>query len=165
MSTVLSRNTYFLLSLSFVLMSSTLRAQSAADSAIDQARLLQKTPAAPVGPVDENGNALSTDGETSGDESFGAQVLLKDQERVRPFTVSAGATAYYTNNVALTRRGTQDDVFVVADAAGSWSHPLNPEVEISIGLQAATFRYAESSELDFDSLGGGVGLSWTPRRW
>ena len=160
-----SRKTYFLLSLSFVLFSSTLRAQSVANSAIDQARLLQKTPAAPAGPVDENGNALSTDNETSGDESFGAQVLLKDQERVRPFTVAAGATAYYTNNVALTRRATQDDVFVVADASGSWSHPLNPEVEISTGLQVATFRYADSSELDFDSFGGGAGLSWAPRRW
>lgn len=165
MSGVFSRKSYLLLGLGFVFFSSNLCAQNSAQSAIDQARLFQKTPEAPAGPVDANGNALSTGGETSGDESFGAQVLLKDQAKVRPFTLSAGAAAYYTTNVALTRRDTRDDVFVVLDAAGSWTRPLNPEVEMFFGLQASTFRYAESTQLDFNSVGGGLGLSWTPRRW
>ena len=48
-------------------------------------------------PVDENGNAIGSNSDTSGDDSFGAQVLLKDQERVRPFTLSAGATGSFVH--------------------------------------------------------------------
>ena len=144
-----------------------MRAQqaAAASSAIEQARLFQQTPATPVAPVDENGNAIGSNSDTSGDDSFGAQVLLKDQERVRPFTLSAGATGYGTSNVALTRRHAQSDAFVIADASASWNRGLSPELQMILGLQASTFRYDEFSGLDFDSFGGGTGLSWTPRRW
>ena len=155
---------YFLLGLCLVFLSSKSRAQQAASSAIDQARLFQKTPAAPVASVDANGNAISDGSDTSGDDSFGAQVILKDQGKVRFFTLSAGAAAYYTNNVALTRRDERDDVFVIAGASGSWSRALNPELEALVGLEASTFRYADNTPLDFDSFGGGFGLSWTPRR-
>ena len=160
-----SQKNWLLLGLSLVLCSSALRAQQAASSAIDQARLFQKTPDAPVPEVDENGNSLNSWDDTSGDDSFGAQVLLKDQEKVRAFTLSAGVAGYYTNNVALTRRATRDDVFAVADASGSWAKAINPELQMLIGLQAATFRYDESSVLDFDNFGGGIGFSWTPKRW
>ncbi len=160
-----SRRSSFLFGLGFVCLVSTLRAQSPANSAIDQARLFQKTPDAPVAPVDANGNAISGENETSGDDSFGAQVLLKDQAKVRPFVLSAGAAVYYTNNVALTRRSTRDDVLFVTDASGNWSRPLNAELAMFAGLQASIFRYVDSTALDFASLGGGLGLSWTPPRW
>lgn len=160
-----SRKISLLLGIGLVWFSPTLRAQQAASPAIDQARLLQKTPEPPIPQVDENGNSINSWDDTSGDDSFGAQVILKDQERVRAFTLSAGAATYYTNNVALTRRGERDDLFVVADASGSWTRALNPELQMLIGLSAATFRYDESSALDFDDFGGGVGFSWTPKRW
>ncbi|MGI8430887.1 MAG: hypothetical protein ACR2MW_01155 [Chthoniobacterales bacterium] len=132
---------------------------------IDQARLFQGTPESPAVAVDANGNAIVPSGESSSDDSFGAQVLLKDQAKVRSFSLSAGANGYYTSNVALTRRGARGDTFVIADASGSWSRALKPELELLIGLQASTFRYQDTSQLNFNSLGGGGGLSWTPRRW
>ena len=123
---------------------------------------LPNTPPAPS--VDANGNAF---GETADvvDDSFGAQMILKDQEPVRYFSLSGGSSVYYTNNVALTRRDTRDDVFAVVNAAGTWTRRIHPEVELQIGLQASLFRYNRASQLDFNNLGGGVGLSWTPQGW
>lgn len=156
---------HLLLSLTLLCLSPALHAQQAASPAIDQARLFQETPDAPTAAVDANGNALVANGESSSDDSFGAQVLLKDQQKVRAFTLNAGAAIYYTSNVALTRRATRDDLFFVVDASGNWTRALSPELEAFVGLQASTFRYTDSSALDFNSLGGGAGLSWTPRRW
>ena len=92
-------------------------------------------------------------------------MILKDQERVRPFSLSGGASIFYTSNVALTRRDTHDDTFAVVNAAATWSRRLHPEVEMQFGLQASMFRYNRSSQLDFNDLGAGLGLSWMPRRW
>ena len=134
-------------------------------SAIDQSRLFQPVPAAaPVSAVDANGNSL---GDTTNveDDSFGAQMILKDQERARHFSLSGGNSLYYTSNVALTRRDALDDIFAVVNAAGTWTRRLHPEVELQVGLQASMFRYNRESQLDFNDLGAGLGLSWTPQRW
>ena len=154
---------YLLAGLFLAALAPVLHAQVAV-SAIDQSRLWQPPPAAPIPAVDTNGNAV---GETTdvADDSFGAQMILKDQERVRPFTLSGGSSIYYTSNVALTRRDTRDDVFAVVNAAGTWSRPLNPELGMQFGLQASMFRYNRESQLDFNNLGAGLGLSWAPQSW
>lgn len=36
---------------------------------------------------------------------------------------------------------------------------------MQVGVQAAIFRYDRSSALDFNNLGAGLGVSWTPQRW
>ncbi len=154
---------FLLLAIFFVLFPSALRAQVAA-SAIDRARLFQSAPAEPVPAVDANGNALG-DVAPSEDASFGAQLILKDQPRLRAFTLSGGGSVFFTNNVALTRSDTHDDVFAVLNAAGSWNRAICPGLDLSVGLQGAAFRYDRSSVLDFDSLGGGATLSWSPPRW
>ena len=153
-----------LLGLLLVAVSPVLQAQDAV-SAIEQSRLLQKVPAAaPVTTVDANGNSLG-DPTYVEDDSFGAQMILKDQERVRPFSLSGGSSLYYTSNVALTRRDALEDIFAVVNAAGTWTRRLHPEVELQIGLQASMFRYNRESQLDFNDLGAGLGLSWTPQSW
>ncbi|HEV3410592.1 MAG TPA: hypothetical protein VG095_09870, partial [Chthoniobacterales bacterium] len=93
----------------------TLLAQN--DPAIDRARL-QRDLAPPVSiGVDANGTAIAaTEPTESEDDSFGAQVILKQQERMRSFVVTGGVAVNYTNNVALTRRDERHDLFVVADA-------------------------------------------------
>ncbi len=151
------------LGLLIVLFPSALPAQEAV-SAIDRSRLYQPAPAEPVPAVDANGNALG-EVEPSEDASFGAQLILKDQPRIRAFTLSGGGSIFFTNNVALTRSDTRDDVFAVLNAAGSWSRALRPGLDLAVGLQAAAFRYDRSSVLDFDSFGGGTTLSWSPPRW
>jgi hypothetical protein len=141
----------------------TLHAQVAV-SAIDQSRLLkQPQPAAPTA-VDENGNALAASDEVA-DDSFGAQVILKDQPHVPTFAINAGGSLYYTSNVALTRHDTKDDTFAILNANGSWTHRLQPELECLVGLQVSTFRYNRTSELDFNDIDATLGLSWTPQRW
>ncbi len=156
---------HLLIGLSLVFFAPALNAQEAASaSAIEQSRLFETTPAAPIPAVDADGNVIA-DTSNSEDDSFGAQMILKEQERVRPFTLSGGAAFYYTNNVALTRRDTREDVFAVLSAAGSWNKKVSQEIQASVGLQAATFRYNDSSQLNFTNLGAGLGLSWTPPRW
>src|SRR3954452_611008 len=92
------------------------------NAAIEQSRLLRQS-APPAGvAVDANGNALPESTSTSSeDDSFGAQQILKSQERVRPFLASGGVSFIYTDNVALTRKGTRDDAFAVVDASLGWS--------------------------------------------
>lgn len=154
---------FFFATLCSVLLVSTTHAQEAV-SAIDRARLYQPAPAEPIPAVDANGTALGESG-PSEDASFGAQSILKDQPRVRAFTLNGGGSVFFTNNVALTRSDTQDDVFGVLNAGGSWNHTLSPGLDLSIGAQGAAFRYDRTSVLDFDSLGGGTTLSWSPARW
>lgn len=98
---------------------------------------------------------------TSEDESFGAQQILKAEEKIPEFLLTAGSSWYFTNNVALTRSDEQSEAFWVGDASFSWTRRVNPNWQFQIGGALALFRY-ETSALDFESLGGGLGFTWTP---
>ena len=132
------------------------------DPAIEQARLFQKTPALTNTSVTADGMALGNADDEPADDSFGDQVILKSQPRPQSFVVSGDASIFYTDNVALTRRDTNDDSFLVLHAGGSWNPRIGPNLEAQFGAAAATFRYRETSELDFTNLGFGAGLFWTP---
>jgi len=142
-----------------------LAAQEAVSS-IDQARLLQPPPQHQVGvpAVDENGTALPASDDVP-DDSFGAQMILKDQPRIPSFALSAGGSIYHTNNVALTRIDTKEDTFAVVNASGGWARQLNPELAMQVNLQASIFRYDRTSELDFSNLNAGIGVTWAPPHW
>lgn len=133
------------------------------DAAIEQSRLYRDTnPPEPLG-VDANGTALpAPESTTSDDDSFGAQLILKSQQKPQPFTVSGGASVIYTNNVALTRSDTREDIFAVVDAAMGWNSRIANNLEASVGGQVSIFRYNRTPALDFESLGFGGGLSWSP---
>jgi hypothetical protein len=136
------------------------------DAVIEQARLRQQsTPPANIG-VDANGMATAdTASVASDDDSFGAQMILKAQERVPTFVVAGSASVVYTDNVALTRRGTHDDVFAIADASVSWMPRIGHNLETTIGAHVSVFRYDKTSELDFQNIGFGAGLAWNPPQW
>jgi hypothetical protein len=133
------------------------------NAAIEQSRLLQQsTPPVRMG-VDANGVAIAeVDSTESDDDSFGAQTILKTQERPRAWVVSGGVSVIYTSNVALAAEDAKGDTFMVASAAGGWSKRLSPTVEANAGLHASVFRYADATELDFQNIGFGAGLNWTP---
>jgi hypothetical protein len=135
-----------------------------ANSVIEQSRLFQNSlPAASV-PVDANGVPLPTPENTqSSDDSFGAQQILKAQEKIPQFSVGGDASVFYTSNVALTRRDKISDVFFVANGALSWTPRVNNELQLQAGVRASIFRYNDTPELDFQSVGAGVGAFWTPR--
>ncbi len=132
------------------------------EGAIEQARLFQRTPGVGSSVVEANGNALPSSGGASDDDSFGDQIILKSQPRTRTFALTGDTAFFYTDNVALTRRGRIDDTFFVLHAGGSWTPRLNPSLEAQLGVSASTFRYSDTVELDFTNLGFGAGLFWTP---
>ncbi len=133
------------------------------ESAIEQARLYRQTTTPVSLGVDANGTAITeTESTSSDDDSFGAQQILKTQERQRSFTVTGNASFVYTDNVALTRRGEQDDVFGVIDAGINWSRQLSHNLEANVGFRASIFRYDKAQSLDFENLGFGMGLAWAP---
>jgi hypothetical protein len=108
--------------------------------------------------------ALPETGATpSEDESFGAQQILKTQEEVQDFTLGGGASTFFTNNVALTRKDTISDAFLVGNAGFSWTPHINPQLQFLLGTGAGIFRYFDTTALDFESLSAGLGFLWTPQ--
>ena len=106
-------------------------------SSITQSRLFT-TPAAP-GTIsyDANGNPLPDNAATSsGDESFGTQIILKSQERPKNFSVFGDVSSFYTTNVDLTPNNTRSDFFLAASAGAVRlirsmlyeTRPLDPSV-------------------------------------
>jgi hypothetical protein len=126
---------------------------------IEQARLFQASRSTNPD-LDPNGTALCDDPNL--DDSFGAQVVLQSQPRVRPFMVTGGASVFYTNNAALTGNHTIDDAFFVANAGVSWTPKIAPHLEAQVAAHSSIFRYESTSALDFDDLGLAAGLFWNP---
>jgi hypothetical protein len=133
------------------------------NSSIDRARLFQSTPGSTNPAVNANGTALADDeSEASADDSFGTQIILKKRERVPTVTVGGDASIFYTDNAALTPDHKIDDAFVVTNAGISWTPRINPHLEAQFAGHASIFRYASTSSLDFENLGVGAALFWTP---
>lgn len=132
-------------------------------AAIEQSRLFQRTPGTANTPLSDDEMALG-EATISEDDSFGEQAILKSQPRVRTFVITGDASIFYTDNVALTRRGKRDDSFLVAHAAASWMPRVSRTIEAQMGAAVSTFRYSDTSALDFTNLTIGAGLYWTPDR-
>jgi hypothetical protein len=131
---------------------------------VEQSRLFPRTIPPTAGSVTPDGTALpGGETTTSEDESFGAQQILKTQEKIPEFTLGAGASFFYTTNVALTRSDTKSDGFFVGDAAFNWTPRINPELQFQFGGAVSIFRYFDTSALDFQSLGFGTGFTWAPK--
>lgn len=137
----------------------------AQNTQIEQARLFDRPPGTENVGVTADGTPLPDTGATSDDDSFGAQQILKSQERAREFVLTGNAAVFYTNNVALTPHSTIDDAFFVATAGIAWNKALSSEVQMQIGAGASFFRYFDTTSLDFENLGGGIGFTWAPRNW
>jgi hypothetical protein len=130
-------------------------------SSITQSRLFTNPSAPGTTSFDENGNTLPDNGETtSGDDSFGAQVILKNQERPKKFSVFGDVSAFYTNNVDLTPHATRSDCFLAANAGAAWRSTISRGFFSEISAATSAFRYDRASELDFERITVGAGLSW-----
>jgi hypothetical protein len=130
---------------------------------IEQARLFEKPAAAPIANVNADGaEMVSPSGAGAADDSFGAQIIMKTQERLRAFAVSGSAAIFYTSNAALTRSGAISDAFAVVDASVAWRPKIGSQLEAEFAAHGAFFRYNETRELDFENLGLSAALSWQP---
>jgi hypothetical protein len=134
----------------------------AADVQIDQARQFSRPPSTMDFGPEPAADFGAPDAEVTPDDAFGAQVIFKRQERVKPFTAFAEAAAFFTNNVALAKRGLLEDKFLVIAAGGSCTRPLGHDLRLEAGVRAALYRYAEYRELDFQSVDLNAGVAWSP---
>ena len=135
--------------------------------AVEQSRLFPRTIPPTAGNLTPEGMAQPTP-ETAAEmeESFGKQQILKVEEKIPQFTVTAGTSLFYTSNVALTRDDTRTDGFFVGETSFAWTPRISPELQFQLGAGASIFRYFETSALDFENLAFGTGLTWTPpHRW
>jgi hypothetical protein len=132
--------------------------------AIETSRLRQQSGRPFALGVDENGNAVAdVEGSSSDDDSLGAQMILKSEERPPVFVVSGSASVVYTSNVALASEDERPDVFAVAGAGIAWTPRLSPTVQTAVAANASIFRYNRTPELDFQNLSLHAGLGWSPR--
>lgn len=131
-------------------------------SSITQARLFANPSAPGTTSYDANGSALAEDDATtsSGDDSFGTQIVLKNQEQPRTFNLFGNVAAVYTNNVDLTPDATRSDVFVAANVGAVWSPTITRGLVGEISAGSSIYRYDRASELDFERIAAGTGLSW-----
>ena len=129
-------------------------------SSINQSRLFTAPTAGPGSSIENGEEESSEESATSGDESFGTQLILKNQERPRPFTVFGDVSVFYTNNVDLTPDKTRSDTFVVANAGAAWRQSITRGLVTDVSLGGSIFRYNRASELDFERISAGTGLSW-----
>ena len=137
-------------------------------SSITQSRLFTAPSAPGTTLVDANGAALPAQEEesptSSEDESFGAQIIFKNQQRRRYFSVFADASIIHTNNVDLTPSGRRSDTFLAANAGGAWRPSIQPGLVAEVSAGASVFRYDRARELDFEKFSVGGGLSWAVPR-
>jgi hypothetical protein len=129
-------------------------------SSINESRLFTPptaTSTSTAAAEDEEEGGEST---TSGDESFGTQLILKSQERPKQFAAFDDVSVFYTNNVDLTPNHTRSDAFIVADSGAAWRPAITRGLFGDISLVGSVFRHDRASELDFERISSGAGLSW-----
>jgi hypothetical protein len=85
---------------------------------------------------------------------------LKNQERPRSFSIAGDVSLFYTNNVDLTPQATRSDSFLAANVGAAWRPILSRVLTADISAGASVFRYDKASELDFERISAGTGLSW-----
>lgn len=130
---------------------------------IEQARVFR----GPPGTVDLQGQRNAPvpaefDGTRTADDAFGMQVILKRQEKPRPFNAFAEIGAFVTSNVALVGRNEQDDGFLVGTAGASFSRRFAYDLRVEASARGSLYRYDKFRELDFQSLDLSTAVAWSP---
>ena len=130
-------------------------------SSITQSRLFTNPSAPGTTAFDANGNALDNSGAiSSGDDSFGAQIILKNQERPKSLIVFGDVAGFYTNNVDLTPNRTRSDFFLASNVGAAWRPTISRGLFAEISAASSIFRYDRASELDFERITLGTALTW-----
>lgn len=108
---------------------------------------------------------MTADESDSSDDSFGTQVILKKRERPETLLLTGDVSVFYTDNAALAPVNKIDDVFAVTNAGASWTPRINPRLEAQLNAHTSIFRYNSTSALDFENLGLGAALFWSPEHF
>lgn len=97
------------------------------------------------------------------DADLGEQRLLVPDSRYKSLTLFANASEFYTSNAALTNGGTQGDWFTALQFGGSWVPRIAGSLYGEVSVLQQLYRYAEYSNLSFNSLDVGGGLIYVFR--
>ena len=97
------------------------------------------------------------------DEDLGEQRLLVPDARYKSLTLFANASEFYTGNAALTNGGAQGDWFTALQFGGSWVPRIKGSLFGEVSVLQQLYRYAEFSNLSFNSLDVGGGLIYAFR--
>ena len=129
-------------------------------SSINESRLFAPPTATETWAVTSEDEETSNESTTSGDESFGTQLILKSQERPKQFAVFDDVSVIYTNNVDLTPDHYRSDAFIVANTGAAWRPTIARGLFGEISIAGSIFRHDRASELDFERISTGTALSW-----
>ena len=139
---------------------------STANSAVQQVQIFTSR-ADPNRPAEERiattPEPLSGE-EAAADADIGEQWMFKPNAPLQPWNAHADVSLFYTTNAALASRGAQSDGFLVADIGFGYARPIARDWAFAANVQQGFFRYDEFTALDFDSLGGNVGVSYQARQ-
>jgi hypothetical protein len=101
---------------------------------------------------------------SSADDSFGTQILLKNQERQKNFSVFGDVSVFYTSNADLTSRGNRSDTFLAGYTGAAWRYPILHDLVADISAASSIYRYQSADDLDFERISTGIGLTWVVPR-
>ncbi|MCW1924066.1 hypothetical protein OKA05_15975 [Luteolibacter arcticus] len=140
-------------------------AQSAA--LIDQARMRSALLDVQPGMLDEDkdgdGVPDNVEGEavaTPGDLDLGVQLIMKEQERAHLLRLFATSQVYFTDNVRLTNFNPESDAYLFTEVGARYEGKLTEQWNVEATVRQAFFRYDDFSNLDFESLNAGAGISY-----
>lgn len=95
-----------------------------------------------------------------GDDALGQQHILKRKADYQPFSVFGNLGWNWTSNVALTKNNPQDDNYFVTTTGISYQPILLPNLLGEITATYQWFRYDRFTDMNFDSLNTGAGLTY-----
>ena len=128
---------------------------------IDRARLFQNPPVFAEDPADAVTGTDNTHADASpNDPDLGEQAILKRQEHYRAFAVSIATPIFYTSNVALVRRGAEEDLLFAPSVGVAYSPRLTRTLYANFAVEHQQFFYDRFDALDFGSFDARAGLTY-----
>lgn len=108
-------------------------------------------------------STLATAEPSPGDIDLGEQVLLTAPERYRSLSLYGGATQFFTSDASLVADDIGADWFTMMQAGVSWTPHLGGGLYAEAVAQQDLFRYAQYSQLSFNSTTLSSGLIYVVR--
>jgi len=96
--------------------------------------------------------------ETPGDPDLGQQLILKRNEKARPFSIWADSAGFWTDNAANVNSGELDDYFYVGGLNAAWQQRIKGRFYADAYAGQHWYRYDDLSELDYEVGDAAVGL-------
>ncbi len=126
-----------------------------------QRRQYEATPVQPLAPLAPQATLPQAE-----DDEIGNQFLLKRRAAIPQFSISGDAQYFYNDNPRLQDSGSAaGDLVFVGSSTLAWNPTWIKGANLSAFARQQFFRYNSNSNLDFDSLAGGITMGTAVRDW